>query len=138
MERPLPVKDEVNAPYWDGAKEHRLVLLRCADCQKYVHPPRPTCPRCQSERVVPAEASGKGTVYSFSIMRRGGNPGFDDRVPFAVAVIELAEEPKLLAIGNILDCPIGQIAIGMPVEVTYEDLTPEVTLPQWRPAGGVR
>lgn len=138
MDRPLPYIDQVNAPYWAAAREHRLVLLRCSDCQKYIHPPRPTCPRCQSEHVAPVEASGKGSVYSFSVMRRGGNPGFDQKIPFAVAAIELAEEPMLLTIGNILDCPVERVEIGMTVEVVYEELTSEVTLPQWRPAGTAR
>lgn len=140
--RPLPVIDEVNAPYWEGARQHRLVLLRCQDCQKYIHPPRPACPRCQSERVAPGEVSGKGAVYSFSIMRRGGNPGFEEKVPFAVVVVELAEEPGLITIGNMPGTPLEEIAIGMPVEVTFEEVSAEVTLPQWRPrasaTGGAR
>ena len=141
-ERPLPVRDTVNAAYWDGAREQRLVLMRCTDFGFWIHPPRPMCPHCQSERVEAAEASGKGVIYSFSVMRRPGNPGFDDRLPFAVVVVELAEQTGLFTIGNVLDCPLEEIAIGMPVEVTYE-VVGEVTLPQWRradgaPAGGTR
>ncbi|MET0147047.1 MAG: OB-fold domain-containing protein [Ilumatobacteraceae bacterium] len=132
--RPLPVPDTVNGPYWRAAREHRFVLMRCTDCQKYVHPPRPTCPRCQSAAIAATTASGRGTVYSFGVMHRGGNPGFEDDLPYAVLVVELAEEPLLFAIGNVVDCPLEAIEIGMPVEVVFEDLTDEISLPQWRPS----
>ena len=134
-ERPLPVRDAVNAAYWDGAREHRLMLLRCTDCEFWIHPPRPTCPHCQSEQVEATQASGKGVIYSFSIMHRAGNPGFDEQVPFAVVVVELAEQAGLITIGNMPDCPMEEIEIGMAVQVTYEDLG-EVTLPQWQRADG--
>jgi uncharacterized OB-fold protein len=134
VERPLPVIDESNRHYWEGAHEHRLVLLRCPRCDGWVHPPRPTCPRCRSERLDPAEASGRGKVYSWSVMRSPGNPGFDDRLPYAVLVVELAEQPGLLTIGNIVDCPLDAIEISMAVEVVWERIDDEVTLPQWRPA----
>ena len=134
--KPLPVPDEFSSDYWEGAREHRLVLKRCADCAFYIHPPRPTCPRCQSERVEPAEVSGKGAVYSFSIMYNRGNPGFDDdELPYAVVTVELAEQPGLITVGNLLDCPPSDTTIGMPVEVTFQEATPEITLPQWRPLG---
>ncbi len=133
--KPVPVPDEFSSDYWEGALQRRLVLKRCADCAFYIHPPMPTCPRCQSERVEPAEVSGKGSVYSFSIMHNRGNPGFDEELPYAVVIIELAEQPGLITVGNLLDCPPGDIAIGMPVEVTFQEATPEVVLPQWRRAG---
>jgi uncharacterized OB-fold protein len=134
-ERYLPVRDEMNAQYWDGAREHRLVLLQCPDCKQLVHPPRPSCPHCRSEELTPAEVSGMGTVYSWSVMHSPGNPGFDDVLPYAVLVVELDEQQGLFTIGNIVDCPLEAIRIGMPVEVTYEKVTDEVTLPQWRRAG---
>jgi len=129
--RPRPILDAVNAAYWEAAREHRFVLIRCDACGKYVHPPRPACPRCQSESLVPTEVSGNGTVYSFGVMHRGGNPGFDEKVPFAVVVVELDEEERLLTVGNMPDCPVDDIEIGMRVTVTFEDLDDEITLPQW-------
>jgi uncharacterized OB-fold protein len=138
-ERPLPVRDERNRHYWDGAREGRLVLLRCADCGTFVHPPtRPMCPACRSEVLEPAAVSGRGTVYSWSVTHAGGNPGFEDRIPYAVLVVELAEQPGLITIGNLVGAEPTELAIGLPVEVTFEDVDGQVTLPQWRLAGAGR
>jgi len=131
--RPLPVRDELNRHYWDGAQEGKLVLLRCAACGTYVHPPiRSLCPACRSEDLQPSEVSGRGRVYSWSVMHSGGNPGFEDKLPYAVLVVELDEQPGLRTIGNLLDAEPAELAIGAPVEVCFERLDDQVTLPQWR------
>jgi uncharacterized protein len=134
MDRPLPVIDDSNRHYWDGARRHRLVMLRCAECRTWVHPPRPLCPGCRGGRLAPEELSGKGHVYSWSVMHTGGNPGFEDRIPYVVLVVELEEQKGLFTIGNIFDCAAEDIEISMPLEVAWEDIDNEVTLPQWRPA----
>jgi uncharacterized protein len=131
-ERPLPVRDELNKHYWDGAREGKLVLLRCPDCSQYVHPPRDLCPACRRVKLEPVEVSGKGTVYSWSVMHSRGNPGFEDKIPYAVLVVELVEQPHLITIGNLIGAEPSELAIGQPVEVTFETINNEVTLPQWR------
>src|SRR5712692_6677782 len=131
--RPLPLANELTDDYWQGAREQRLVLRRCMDCGYYMHPPRPTCGRCQSERVEAAGVSGRGSVYSFSVMHRPGNPGFEEQLPYAVVIVELVEQPGLITVGNLLDCPPAEIQIGMQVEVAFEAVTEAITLPQWRP-----
>jgi uncharacterized OB-fold protein len=134
--RPLPVRDELNGHYWDGARDGKLVLLRCATCGLFVHPPtRSTCPSCRSEQLTPFEASGRGTVYSWSVMHTGGNPGFEDKLPYTVLVVELAEQPGLITIGNLVGASPIDLAIGLPVEVTFEKIDDQVTLPQWMLAG---
>jgi hypothetical protein len=137
-ERPLPVRDELNRHYWDGAQQGKLVLLRCSRCATLVHPPRAMCPSCRSGELQPSQVSGKGTVYSWSVMRTGGNPGFEDKVPYAVLVVELDEQPRLLTIGNLVDAEPSELAVGAPVEVCFEEVDDEVTLPQWRLAQAVR
>ncbi len=134
MDRPLPVVDDSNRHYWDGARQHRLVMQRCVECRTWVHPPRALCPDCRSERMVPEELSGRGRLYSWSVMHSGGNPGFEDRIPYPVLVVELDEQKGLLTIGNIIDCAAEDIEIEMPLEVAWEDVNDEITLPQWRPA----
>lgn len=131
-ERPLPVLDELNRQYWEGAREGRLVLLRCPRCQTYVHPPRPGCTSCRHRPLEPSEVSGRGTVYSWSVMHSPGNPGFEDKLPFAVLVVELVEQPRLITIGNLVDADPEELSIGAEVEVCFERVTDEVTLPQWR------
>ena len=129
----LPVSDMWTRDYWEGAKRHELILKRCSACNFYIHPPMPTCPRCQTEDVRSAVVSGKGAIYSFTVMHHLGNPGFDEELPYAVVVVELDEQKGLLTVGNLLDCPLDRIQIGMTVEVTYQDVTEEVTLPQFQP-----
>lgn len=138
MQRPTPVIDDLSRPYWDGARDNRLVIQRCAECRAYVHPPRLTCSRCRSERLEAEQVTGRGRIYSWSVMRSPGNPGFEDRLPFAVVVVELDEQSGLLTVGNIEDCRLEEIEIGMPVEVSWERLDDEITLPQWRPATAAR
>jgi uncharacterized protein len=132
-ERPLPVRDQLNRVYWDGAQHERLVLQRCTRCRTYVHPPRAACPACRNEELEPSEVSGKGRVYSWSVMYSGGNPGFDEKLPYTVLVVELDEQPGLRTIGNLFDGLPSDLTIGMPLEVCFEKINDEVTLPQWRP-----
>lgn len=131
--RPVPVEEDWSTAYWAGAREGRLLITRCDACRYFVHPPQPVCPRCHSEHLTAEQVSGRGHIYGFSIMHLGGVPGFEP--PFAVAVVELAEQPGLLAVGNVFDCAHEDLRVGMPVEVTFEVLDDGVTLPQWRPAG---
>ena len=138
-ERPMPVRDDRNRYYWDGAREGKLVLLQCEGCGVFVHPPtRAMCPSCRGEELTPTEVSGRGSVYSWSVMHSGGNPGFDDRIPYAVLVVELAEQPGLITIGNSIGADPAKLAIGEAVEVTFEKINDEVTLPQWKLAGSAR
>jgi len=138
-ERPLPVRDELNRHYWDGAQDGKLVLLRCPACATFVHPPvRDTCPSCRHEGLEPAEVGGQGAVYSWSIMHSGGNPGFEDKLPYVVLVVELDEQPGLITIGSLVDDAPGELRVGAPVEVTFEKVDDEVTLPQWRLAAAAR
>lgn len=131
-QRPVPVEDADTRPYWEAARQHRLELPRCDDCGKFCFPPRPRCPACLSSALRWSKLSGRGTVYSYSVICvpivRGLEP------PYAVAQIELEEQAGLRLIANILDCDPNDVRIGMPVEVTFEDVEENFTLPQFRPA----
>lgn len=140
-ELPLPVRDDLNRAYWDGAQAEKLVILRCPDCQAYTHPPRAMCTTCWHEELVPTEVSGRGTLYSWSVMHSKGNPGFEDRLPYAVLIVELAEQTDLRVIGNLVGGQPSELAIGTPMQVVFEKVNEDITLPQWRIAaadGGVR
>ena len=130
--RPLPVRDELNRHYWDGAQRGELVLLRCASCATYVHPPQRPCPQCRHETLEPTAVSGRGHVYSWSVMHTPGNPGFDSELPYTVLVVELQEQAHLITIGNLLDGDPSELRIDAPVEVCFEKVNDDVTLPQWR------
>lgn len=131
-ERPLPVRDELSRHYWDGALEEKLLILRCASCGTYVHPPRPGCSACRHGVLEPEQVSGRGTLYSWSVMHSAGNPGFEDKLPYAVLVVELAEQGGLFTIGNLVDGEPSDLSIGAPMEVCFERVTEDVALPQWR------
>lgn len=132
--KPLPLPDEDTWPYWQACREHRLMMQRCDDCGTVRFRPNLVCPRCLSEAATWVELSGRGTVWSFIVVHQPMVPGFGpDDVPYAVACVELAEGPRITT--NIVDCPLDQIRIGMPVTVVWDDVTPEVTLPKFRPVG---
>ena len=129
--KPVPeVTDELR-PFFAAAREGRLVVQRCRGCGERRLPPREICHRCLGRDSEWAEASGRGTVYSFNVMHQVYHPGFAAEVPYAVVLVELEEGGRVLS--NLVDCPPGDVRIGLPVEVTFERLTDEVTLPKFRP-----
>lgn len=129
--RPQPTPETQH--FWDGTKAGELRLQRCDACAKVYFPPRPFCPGCASRTVSSFPASGKATLYSYVIHHRKV-PGFTP--PYAIAVVELAEGPRMMT--NIVDCPQTPeaLALDMKLEVTFEKLDDEITLPFFRPAKG--
>lgn len=133
--RPLPAPDDVSRFFWDAAAEHRLVLQRCAACGKLQYPPEVCCIHCQSESFEVVEATGRGVLYSYSVVNRPLHAGFVDALPYVVAFVELDDQPGLRMITNLVDVPEGtQLTCGAPVEVVFEDRG-AVTLPQFRLSG---
>jgi hypothetical protein len=133
MTKPFVPPTETTRFFWDAARDHKLVIQRCGDCGHYIHWPRPLCPRCQSSKLAPAPVSGRGKVYTFTVVQHLFHPGFADDMPYNLALVELEEQPGLRMLTNIVDCPTEELAVGMPVEVTFEDRE-EHTVPQFRPA----
>jgi uncharacterized protein len=129
--RPLPFIYEENKPFWEGVKRHELLIQRCKECGAFQFYPRAACMHCLSDNIEWVRASGKGKVYSFTIAHRPGNPAFADRVPYNIAIIELDEGVRLPS--SITGCENEDIKCDMPVEVVFEDITPEVSLPYFKP-----
>lgn len=130
--KPLPVRTEENAPFWDSAKRHALEMQRCGDCGCFRYPVAEYCPRCLSPETEWTPVSGKGTLYSFIIVHQRYDPSFADDLPYNVAIVELEEGPRLVS--NIVGIPNGDIRVGMPLTISYEDVTEEFTLPKFKPA----
>ena len=130
-ERALPTPTPETQHYWDGAKAGELRLQRCDACSHAYFPPRPFCPECGSREVSVFRASGRATLHSYVINHMKA-PGFEP--PYTVAVVELEEGPRLMS--NILDCPATPeaLVLDMPLEVTFEKVSDEITLPQFKPA----
>lgn len=135
--RPLPNIDQDNEEFWDGLKEHRLMLWRCRTCGEWYWP-KSYCIKHPNEafaaNVELAEGSGRGKVYAFNIHHWSFHPGFKDMVPYAYGLIELEEGPLISSL--IVDIAPQDVKVGMPVEVVYEDHPTEgFTLPLFKPAG---
>jgi uncharacterized OB-fold protein/acyl dehydratase len=117
-----------NAWWWEACDEGRLRIQKCSDCGTLRHPPRPMCGCCQSTRWAPVEASGRGTLHSYTVLHHPPIPGYD--FPLPVGLIELEEGTRLVA---NLSCAPEQLRIGMPVECHFEDVDEEMKLPFFRP-----
>ena len=118
--------------FWDGTQAGELRLQRCDACANVYFPPRPFCPSCASRKVSVFKASGKGTLYSYVINHRPAAPGFTP--PYAIAVVELDEGPRLMTNLVGIEPDPARLRIGMAVEVVFEDVAPDVALPRFRPA----
>ncbi len=127
--KPLPVPDGDTKPFWDAAKEHRLMIQRCQDCQRTIFYPRSVCPHCMSDRIDWIQASGRGTIYSYTVVHRSPS-AFKEDVPYVVALIDLAEGVRMMS--NVVECAPADVRIGAAVEVVFDDVTPEITLPKFR------
>lgn len=125
--RPIaPTITPDSQPFWDGCARGELLLQRCSDCGTLRHPPSPGCPHCRSARSAWTPASGRGTIYTFTVVRQALGKGWDEHVPYVVAVIELVEGVRMLS--NLVNVPPEAVQIGMPVEVVFTD-----GLPLFRP-----
>ena len=132
--RPLPFPDELTQPYWDGAKDHRLMIQRCARCRSWQHPPSLFCAACSSQDLAAEEASGRGALHAWTVLHDAPAPGFADRLPLIIAVVELDEQAGLMLGANLIDAAPADLRLGLAVEGAFETVTPEGTLPQFRRA----
>jgi hypothetical protein len=130
--KPLPEPTAVSQPFWDGARRHRLFIQRSTKTGKYVFYPRAVSPYGPDDELEWVEASGRGTVYSYTVARRPTAPQWAEDGPLVIAIVELEEGARMTA--NILGCSAEDVRVGMPVIASFEDVTPEVTLVQFRPA----
>ena len=127
-----PETTPATEPYWRGAAEGRLMLVRCDACQSVVWYPRGFCPDCGGRALTWFEATGLGTVYSFTITRRGLGP-WKDAGAYVMAYVELDEGPRVLT--NIVGCAVDDVAIGQRVRAVFDATTSGTALVRFRPEG---
>lgn len=130
--KPIPTPSEDSRPYWEAARNHELKLQQCCACSAFRFPPAEVCSECICDDYEWKPVSGKGRVFSFVIYHRAYHPGFADELPYVVAVIELDEGPRMLS--NVTGCKPEEVRCDMPVEVVFEDITEEMTVPKFQPA----
>ena len=129
---PPPVSLDT-APFWDAAKEHRLVLEFCRDCRRFQHPPGPVCHRCRGTSLAWRDVDGRGVVYSYTWVHKAFVPALAEHLPYAVAVIELPAAESTRLVSNVVEVAPGGLEIGMIVELVWDDY-PELSVPRFRPA----
>ena len=127
---PLPQPSLDNAPFYEAAKREELRFQRCTACGRFRHYPRPTCPACLSRDVEWARSTGRGTVYTWTIVRGPTLPAFADKLPYNVVDVLMDEGVHLVS--EVLDCPPEALHAGMPVEAVFVPLTDDVTLVKFR------
>jgi uncharacterized OB-fold protein len=135
--RPLPDTRNAGKRYWEAAAKGVLLVPKCLECGSTFWHPRPRCPHCGSDRVDWIESSGNGTIHTFTVVRQSSDPYFKSKLPYAVAMVELAIEqeqgPRIRIMSNVIDCPLDTLHIGMPVAVVFEQVSEQVAIPLFRP-----
>ena len=131
--RPKPAKDPVSRAYWEAAGRGELLIQHCPACGNRQWYPRAVCTLCGGDPEW-EQASGRGTVYTFTIIRQNYAKPFRDELPYVVAMVELEEGPMMM--GNVTDVDVDDVHIGMPVEVYMIEAEAGLGVPFWRPAAG--
>jgi len=129
--RPRPHVDSDTRPFWEGTRDGELRLQRCRQCDRVIFYPRAVCPGCMSDDIGWFVASGRGTIYSYVVVHRAP-PGFQDAVPYVVALIDLVEGPRMMS--RITGADPAAVAVGQSVSVVFEPFDEEITLPVFRPS----
>jgi len=128
--RTLPVIDRDNQAYWTWGRDGKLAIHRCADCEYYVHPPVPFCPRCESRNVAPHAVSGRGRVVTFTVNHKAWVPDLTE--PYVLALVAIAEQDDVRIPCNIVECPPDAVDFDMEVEVVFEPAE-DLWIPLFRP-----
>ena len=131
--KPLPVIHPESEPFWTALKERQFKLQRCLDCGTLRYPIGPVCYKCFSGSGEWTAVSGRATLVSWIVVEQAtGNNAWQEDVPYVVAFVKLAEGPQMTT--NIVECDPFGLEVGIPLEIVFDDVTPEVTLPKFRPA----
>jgi uncharacterized OB-fold protein len=128
---PQPLADATTLPFWRAAAEHRLVVQRCTGCGHTRLPPAPVCSECRSAHSDWKEVSGRGEVYTYTIVHRPIAAG--QQLPYVIAVIALEGAGGVRMISNLVEASPDEVAVGMPVELAWEDMSAELAIPRFRP-----
>lgn len=129
---PIPVADALTEPYWSAAHEHRLVIQRCNACGTFRHLPSEVCGNCQAPEHEWVESAGRGTVFTFTIVGHPVHEATATAVPYNVVIVELDDCGGVLVPSNVVDCEPADVVIGMALEVVWDDVNDDVTIPRFR------
>ena len=130
--KPLPQPTPETQPFWDSMKRHQMQVQRCRACREFYFYPRPFCPRCYSRDVAWEDVSGKATLETYVINHRAA-PRFEEDAPYVIAVVTLAEGPRMMTNLVEVEPEAASLPPDLALEVVYDDVTDEITLPKFRP-----
>ena len=130
---PIPKPTPETKPFWDAAKQHQLLIQRCDDCGQYYFYPRPLCPQCLSRHVQWVQVSGRGTLHTFVINHHPPR-NFPAAGPYIIGIVQLDEGPRLMTNIVGIEPDPNRPRCDMPVEVVFDHITDDITLPKFRPA----
>lgn len=116
-------------PFWDGTREKKLRFPKCRDCGHFQWYPQPMCPKCQGMNIDWADVRPQGTIYTYTVVRRPFLPGFEDRLPIIIALVEFDDAAGPRLVTNLIDCSEDDVEIGARVEVAFTQVTKDATLP---------
>ena len=129
---PIPANEELTRPFWEAAKRHELVMPRCKTCSDIFFYPREVCPNCLSDDLEWVPVSGKGRLYSYTVVHQPANRAFQPDAPHIFVMVQLDEGPRMVS--NLVECPVEDAKVDMAVEAVFDDVTDEVTLVKFKPA----
>lgn len=136
VRRARPAADALTKPFWESAQRHVLAVQRCGTCATYQHPPQPQCQRCRSTAELGYQpVSGSAKVVTWTRVCQGVVAGFESAVPYFNVVVELVEQPGLYMVTDFLGTDaafVDRLRVGAPMQVTFEEIDPGLTLPQFR------
>ena len=130
--KPVPVPDDLTQPFWEAVNSRRLAIQRCQACKRYHHPPAGICIDCLSTNLAFEPVSGLGRIYTFTVTHDARQPAFDAIIPYAIAMVELDEQPGLFMLSHILGTPPEQVKHGLRVRVDFEEIIAGHCIPQFR------
>ena len=128
--KPIPVPNQDSLPYWEGCKRRQLLIQRCKACGHHQFYPRHLCTNCMALDPEFIPATGKGEVYTFTVIYRPPSKAFEPDIPYVVAIIQLDEGVRMMS--NIVGCPVEEVRIGMRVEVVFDDISDAIALPKFK------
>lgn len=128
--KPRPIVSSIEKPYWEFLRKHELRFQQCSDCGEFRFPASPVCAECDSGSYKWTQVSGKGVVFSWVVFHKSYFPSFANDIPYNVAMVQLDDGPMFIA--NIVDIDNAAIRRGMPVEIVFDDVAEDLTIPRFK------
>ena len=132
--KPIPQISDETREYWEGCRRHELRVQKCRDCGTYIWYPQTLCHKCCSWNLEWTKIGGKGTVFTYTVVHHPTGKVWESSVPYVVVIVEMPEGIRM--VGDLVGGTSANVKIGMPVEVVFDDITPEVTLPRFKLVSG--